>query len=70
MAPHTKLETQILGELEYSDLSLDALDKQLKRCGTPTGRRLISRALKELESKKLAVEVKNDKTGEMLWRKL
>ena len=70
MSKPTTLETQILSELEYSDLSLDALDKQLKRRGAVTGRRLISRSLKELESKKLAAEVKNDKTGEMLWRKL
>lgn len=62
MAPRTKLETQILEELEYSDLSSDALKKRVKEC--------VIRVLGAMQEKKLVKEYQNDKTGEMLWRKL
>jgi len=62
MAPRTKLETQILEELEYSDLSSDALKKRVKEC--------VVRILGHMEEKKLVQEYKNEKTGDMLWRKL
>lgn len=62
MAPRTKLETQILEELEYSDLSSDALKKRTKEC--------VIRVLGAMEEKKLVREYQNEKTGEMLWRKL
>lgn len=45
MAPRTKLETQILEELEYSDLSSDALKKRVKEC--------VVRILGHMEEKKL-----------------
>jgi len=62
MAPRTKLETQILEELEYSDLSSDALKKRVKEC--------VIRVLGAMQEKKLVKEYQNEKTGDMLWRKL
>jgi len=62
MAPRTKLETQILEELEYSDLSSDALKKRVKEC--------VIRVLGAMQEKKLVKEYQNEKTGDTLWRKL
>lgn len=58
----TLLETQILEELEYSDLSSDALKKRVKEC--------VVRVLGHMKERKLVQEYKNEKTGEMLWRKI
>ena len=62
MTKLTTTESKILEELEFSDLSSDALKKRVREC--------VVRTLGHMQERKLVKEYKNEKTGDLLWKKL